>query len=119
MSTAPTSSPSVAKVPPQDRFSSEKSVHGDVTVLSLRGTLSETFEGKKLAESVKTKKLILELRQVRRLASWGMGEWMEFMRLLGDKDLYVIESSTYATSQLVLVTGLLGVVMIVLKHALH
>jgi hypothetical protein len=109
MSTAPTSSPVPApKVSREDRFSTDKSVVGDVTILTMRGTLNEGFEGKKLAESVKTKKLIMNLKEVRRVASWGMGEWMEFLRVLGDKDVYIVEASTYATSQLNLVTGLLG-----------
>ncbi|HEX4416943.1 MAG TPA: hypothetical protein VH165_03545 [Kofleriaceae bacterium] len=77
-------------------------------MLSLQGTLHEGFDGRRLAESARTKKLIVSMRDVRRFASWGMTEWMEFLRLTADCDLYLVECSTYAAGQLNLVTGLLG-----------
>ena len=48
------------------------------------------------------------MRDVRRFASWGMSEWMDFLRINAERDLYLVECSTYAVSQINLVTGLLG-----------
>jgi hypothetical protein len=37
-----------------------------------------------------------------------MSEWMDFLRISAERDLYLVECSTYAVSQINLVTGLLG-----------
>ena len=92
----------------QDKFASSKATFGGLTVLTMSGTLDHAFEGKKVAEAVGTKKLLVDMREVRRLASWGMSEWMDFLRITAGCDLYLVECSTYAVSQINLVTGLLG-----------
>jgi hypothetical protein len=94
--------------PAQDRFSSDKATFGGVTVLTLRGTLNQAFEGKKLADATRTKKAVVNMREVRRFASWGMSEWMDYLRITADHDVYLVECSTYAVSQINLITGLLG-----------
>jgi len=81
---------------------------GGITLVTLHGTLNEDFNGRKLVASLHTKKLILEMSDVRRFASWGMQEWMDFLHRTADRDVYLIECSTYAVSQLNLITGLLG-----------
>jgi hypothetical protein len=117
MPTVATASPSTSRN--QDKFTWERSVHGDITVLRMTGTLNDAFEGKKLADAVKTRKVVISMEGVRRIASWGMAEWMEFLRLLGDRDLYLVECSTYATSQLNLVTGLLAHAKLVSFYAAY
>ncbi|CAN5756223.1 hypothetical protein BH11MYX2_BH11MYX2_03090 [soil metagenome] len=77
-------------------------------MLSMHGTLNEEFDAKKMADSVKTKNVVIAMADVRRVASFGMAEWMEFLRRLADRDVYIVECSTYAVSQLNLVSGLLG-----------
>jgi len=105
MSTAP-----AAKVPlpPGEEFGSDKSTSGKITILTMHGVVAHGFDGKKLAGGVNNKKLIINMRQVRRFASWGMAEWMDFLRANEQRDVYLVECSTYATSQLNLITGLLG-----------
>jgi len=61
-----------------------------------------------LAQAVRGKKVVVNMREVRRFASWGMSEWMDFLRINAERDLYLVECSTYAFSQINLVTGLLG-----------
>ncbi len=90
------------------KFSVERVTAGGVTMLSLNGTLDHGFEGRAIADSVTTKKLVLGMRDVRRFASWGMSEWMDFLRMNADRDIYLVECSTYASTQINLVTGLLG-----------
>src|SRR5690348_352012 len=92
----------------QDRFFADKATRGGITLLTLHGTLNDAFDGRRLASSIRSKKIVLDMRNVRRIASWGMSEWMEFLRLTAEHDLYLVECSTYAVSQLNLVTGLLG-----------
>lgn len=100
--------PTTSKARSQDKFSLDKSTFGGITFLTLQGTLNESFEGKKVAEAIRTKKVVVNMRNVRRFASWGMSEWMDFLRITADRDVYLVECSTYALSQINLVTGLLG-----------
>jgi hypothetical protein len=92
----------------QEVFDFQRATLGDITKIAIRGTLNETFEGRKLAASIKSHKAVVDMRDVRRFASWGMSEWMEFLRATADCDIYLVECSTYAMSQLNMVTGLLG-----------
>lgn len=100
--------PATQPAPLPQKFKLDKTTNGGITTLTLQGVLDEGFEGQKVAESVKTKKLLINLRNVRRFASWGMSEWMNFMRGVADHDLYFIECSAYAVNQMNLVTGLIG-----------
>jgi DNA-directed RNA polymerase subunit RPC12/RpoP len=101
MTTAP-----LARTP--DKFALDKATFGGITLLTLQGTLNDDFEGRKVAESAHSKKLVISMRHVRRFASWGMSEWMDFLRITATSELYLVECSTYAVSQINLVTGLLG-----------
>jgi len=96
------------QVHPSQKFKLEKSTDGAITYLALHGVLDQDFEGQKVAEAVRTRKLVVSLREVRRFASWGMAEWMNFLRATAARDLYLVECSTYAVNQMNLVTGLLG-----------
>src|ERR1044071_6293346 len=96
------------KPPPSETFAFDKTALGKVTLLRLQGTLHNAFDGRRLAPSLRTKKLVVSMRGVRRFASWGMTEWMAFLRINADRDLYLVECSTYAVGQINLVTGLLG-----------
>jgi hypothetical protein len=100
--------PATQPAPLPQKFKLDRSTTGGITMLTLQGVLDEGFEGQKVAETVKTKKLLINLRNVRRFASWGMSEWMNFMRGVSDYDLYFIECSAYAVNQMNLVTGLIG-----------
>ena len=99
---------SASRARSQDKFALEKSTIGGIGYLTLHGTLDHAFEGKKIAESMGSKKLVVSMRDVRRFASWGMSEWMSFLRINAAREIYLVECSTYAVSQINLVTGLLG-----------
>lgn len=103
--------------PTADKFSFDKKAIKGITLLSLRGTVDHAFEGRKIAGTINTKKIVLDMREVRRFASWGMSEWMDFLRMSATKDVYLVECSTYAVSQLNLVTGLLGTAKLVSFYA--
>src|SRR5688500_2966081 len=97
-----------APAAPRDKFFTEKNVHGSITYVTIGGTMNVDFIGKKFAKLIKTPKVVINMREVRRFASWGMTEWMDFMRMSADRDMYIVECSAYALSQLNLITGLLG-----------
>src|SRR5436189_134453 len=73
---------------PREKFSIDKSVHGGVTYLAMSGTLNVDFIGRKVAKLVKTRRLVVNMREVRRFASWGMSEWMDFLRITADDDVF-------------------------------
>jgi hypothetical protein len=77
-------------------------------MLALHGVVEANLEGAKLAGTVKTPRLLINLSDVRRFASWGMAEWMNFLKATQELDLYFVEVSTYAIQQISQVTGLLG-----------
>src|SRR3990167_4736773 len=93
---------------PLTKFGLDRTVTGDITFFEMSGAIDEGFEAKKAAESVRTKKVVLDLGKTRRFASWGMAQWTEFVRVCGTKDVYVVECSPQALGQFNLVTGLLG-----------
>src|SRR5215470_10208080 len=115
--TTPIATKALPQTRNQNRFMFEKSTRGGVTYLTLHGVLDQAFDGRKLAEVVHTQKVVVSLRHVRRFASWGMSEWMDFLRLNAARDLYLVDCSTYAMGQLNLVTGLLGHAKLVSFHA--
>jgi len=100
--------PTTQQAHPTNKFKIDRTASGSITYLAMHGILDENFEGAKVAASVRTKKLVVSLREVRRFASWGMAEWMNFLRATAEHDLYLVECSTYAVNQMNLVTGLLG-----------
>lgn len=93
---------------PLTKFGLDRTVTGDITFFEMSGVIDEGFEAKKAADSVRTKKVVLDLGKTRRFASWGMAQWTEFVRVCGTKDVYVVECSPQALGQFNLVTGLLG-----------
>jgi DNA-directed RNA polymerase subunit RPC12/RpoP len=101
---------STAPVVRNDTYSFQKTTTGGVTRLTIRGTLSDAFEGRKLAAAIKTRVVMLDMRDVVRFASWGMSEWMDFLRCTQERenDVYIVDCSMYACSQLHIVTGLMG-----------
>jgi len=115
MSTATTA----PKARSQEKFSLDKATFGGITFLTMQGTLNEDFGGRKVAESIKTKKVVVSMRNVHRIASWGMTEWMDFLRINAERDLYLVECSPYALSQINLVTGLLGHAKLVSFYAAY
>jgi hypothetical protein len=90
------------------KFRLQKTVAGDLTYLTLHGVVDEEFEGRKVADSVRTRRVVMNLRDVRRFASWGMAEWTAFVKTNAARDLYLVECSTQALSQFNLVTSLSG-----------
>ncbi len=71
-----------------------KIVEGDIQCLRFIGTIDEDFNGADLAEGVKGT-LILDLGEVRRISSFGIREWVDFIKAVDEKThaIYFIECS--------------------------
>jgi len=88
-----------------DRF-----VDGGITCLRFLGTIDESFEGKKLAATVKADALVLDLGEVKKISSFGIREWVDFIGTTGKqvKQLVLIECAPKVVDQLNMVANFAG-----------
>ena len=67
----------------------------------MRGTLDHAFEGRKVAEGLHTKKLIVNMQEVSpALPRVGHVGVMDFLRISSNRDLYIVEGSSYAVNHI-------------------
>ena len=64
----------------EPRLRIDKLAEGAITCLKLSGTIDESFEGKRLGAAVRGGTLILDLGDVRKISSFGIREWVDFIR---------------------------------------
>lgn len=57
----------------------EKFADGGIVCLSFAGTIDEGFEGKKLAAAIKCETLLIDLGGVKKISSFGIREWVDFI----------------------------------------
>jgi anti-anti-sigma regulatory factor len=95
---------------PEPRLKLDKFTDGPVTCLRLAGTIDEHFDGHKLAQTVKAETLVLELSGVRKISSFGIREWVDFIGSVGEhvRDLYFVECSPKVVDQLNMVANFAG-----------
>jgi anti-anti-sigma regulatory factor len=86
-----------------------KVVEGDIMCLRLVGTIDEDFNGEEVAEQTKGT-LILDLGEVRRISSFGIREWVDFIRAAEKKahSIYFIECSPKILDQFNMVANFGG-----------
>ncbi|MBU1533670.1 hypothetical protein KKF84_00025, partial [Myxococcota bacterium] len=68
----------------ENRLDVRKVVEDKIMALQLNGIIDESFNGKQLAEGLK-ETLIVDLSGVRRISSFGIREWMEFLHIAESK----------------------------------
>jgi len=95
---------------PEPKLKLDKFTDGPLTCLRLAGTIDEHFEGKKLAHTIKAETLILDLGGVRKISSFGIREWVDFVGTAGERvaDLYLVECSPKVVDQLNMVANFAG-----------
>lgn len=54
-------------------------VEGQVTCLRFAGVINESFSGRQLASGIKAQTLVLEFSEVKRISSFGLREWSNFI----------------------------------------
>lgn len=57
----------------------EKFADGGIACLRFAGTIDESFEGKQLAATIKCETLLLDLGGVKKISSFGIREWVDFI----------------------------------------
>ncbi len=86
-----------------------KIVEGDIMCLRFAGTIDEDFHGKTLSETVKGV-LILDLGGVKRISSFGIREWVDFINHSSEKckAIYFIEVAPKVVDQFNMVANFGG-----------
>jgi ABC-type transporter Mla MlaB component len=92
------------------KMSIDRFVDGAITCLRFTGTIDESFEGKKLATTVKAAVLVLDLGEVKKISSFGIREWVDFVSHAGKqvKQLVLIECAPKVVDQLNMVANFAG-----------
>ncbi|HEY0191981.1 MAG TPA: hypothetical protein VGC42_12765 [Kofleriaceae bacterium] len=88
----------------------EKFADGDVACLKFSGMIDESFEGKKLGMTAGTDTLVLDLGGVKKISSFGIREWVDFVTTVAKstRQLILIECSPKVVDQLNMVANFAG-----------
>lgn len=91
-------------------LSIDKFIEGSITCLRFQGTIDESFDGKRLATSVKASTLILDMGAVRKISSFGIREWTDFVKACERSvdSIIAIECTPKVVDQLNMVSQFLG-----------
>jgi len=91
-------------------LSIDKFIEGSITCLRFQGTIDESFDGKRLASSIKATTLILDMGAVRKISSFGIREWTDFVKACerSVSTLIAIECTPKVVDQLNMVSQFLG-----------
>jgi anti-anti-sigma regulatory factor len=105
----PQQAPGGAGAPPA-KIAIEKFADGPIVCLRLSGTIDESFEGKKLAATIKAKTLVLDLADIKKISSFGIREWVDFVKNVGDHvdEIVLIECAPKVVDQLNMVGNFSG-----------
>ena len=92
------------------KLSTERITDGNVTCLRFSGTIDESFDGKRLASTIKTSVLILHMAEVVRVSSFGIREWADFLKAVerGADSILMVECSPRVVDQINMVANFAG-----------
>jgi anti-anti-sigma regulatory factor len=95
---------------PESKLTVEKFADGPIACLKFSGTIDESFDGKKIAKSVSCDWLILDLGGVKKISSFGIREWVDFMAtaVKQAKSIILIECAPKVVDQLNMVANFAG-----------
>lgn len=97
-------------VPAAPKLQIDKFADGGIVCLRLSGTIDESFEGKKLAETIKSQTLVLDLGDIRKVSSFGIREWVDFINGVGKhcERIVLVECAPKIVDQLNMVANFAG-----------
>ncbi len=92
------------------KLSIEKFADGAIACLKFAGTIDEGFEGKKLGATVAGDTLVLDLGGVKKISSFGIREWVDFIVTAGKqvRSMILIECSPKVVDQFNMVANFAG-----------
>jgi anti-anti-sigma regulatory factor len=88
----------------------DKFAEGAVTCLKFTGTIDEQFDGKKLASTLKGGTVVLDLKDVIKISSFGIREWVDFINNVGQRvdHIVLVECAPKVVDQLNMVANFAG-----------
>ncbi len=88
----------------------DKFADGSIMCLKFAGAIDEDFDGKKIAGSVKAKTLILDLADIKKISSFGIREWVDFINAVGKStdEIFLLECAPKVVDQLNMVANFAG-----------
>lgn len=93
----------------EPKLTIEKFADGPITLLKFVGTIDEGFDGKKTGRGIAGETLILDLGGVKKISSFGIREWVDFMAsITGPKTIILIECAPKVVDQLNMVANFAG-----------
>lgn len=109
MELAPHLQPNAGAAPPP-KLAIDKFADGNLVCLKLAGTIDESFEGKRLADSLRASTLILDLGDIRKVSSFGIREWVDFITAVGKtaQRIVLVECAPKIVDQLNMVANFAG-----------
>lgn len=109
MELAPHLQPNAGAAPPP-KLTIDKFADGNLVCLKLAGTIDESFEGKRLADSVRGGTVILDLGDIRKVSSFGIREWVDFITAVGKtaSRIVLVECAPKIVDQLNMVANFAG-----------
>ena len=92
------------------KLSIEKFADGGIACLKFSGTIDEAFEGKKLGAQVAGDVLVVDLGAVKKISSFGIREWVDFITAAGKqvRSVVLIECAPKVVDQLNMVANFAG-----------
>ncbi len=96
--------------PAEQKLAIDRFADGGIVCLKFTGTIDEDFDGKKTAGTVKCTTLLLDLAEVRKISSFGIREWVDFMNAVAKntEEIVLIECSPKVVDQLNMVANFAG-----------
>ena len=95
--------------PPQ-KLAIEKFSDQGVACFKLAGWIDEDFDGKKLAQTIHARTLVLHLADIRRISSFGIREWVDFIAAATKvtNEIILVECAPKVVDQLNMVGNFIG-----------
>jgi anti-anti-sigma regulatory factor len=99
-----------AVTPAGTNLAIDKFIEGSITCLRFQGTIDEAFDGKRLAASIRCSTLILDMGAVKKISSFGIREWTDFIKTVERQvqQLVAIEATPKVVDQINMVSQFLG-----------
>src|SRR6476661_612885 len=106
----PTAQPPGENAAAAPKLQIEKFADGGIQCLKFNGTIDESFEGKKIARSIQAETLVLDLGGVKKISSFGIREWVDFVTTAVKqvKTMVLIECAPKVVDQLNMVANFAG-----------
>jgi hypothetical protein len=102
--------PAPTDAPAAPKLAIEKFADGGITCLKFTGTVDESFDGKKIAGTIKCETLVLDTGGVKKISSFGIREWVDFVTVAAKqcKQMVLIECAPKVVDQLNMVANFAG-----------